>query len=235
MNILICDDCSITRLFIRKILEGFSDTLIDEAETSIDCYNKLTSNSYSAIFLDIDLKDSNTTGFEIAEYIRKNFPLTQIVFATAHGQFALKAFDLDAADYMLKPFSYENVYTAISKIRKRLDKQSSQLKVSIKCGSRILLLEPNDLYFIESVSNKKAKIYTNQDIIEVNESLTGLEPLLPPCFMRCHQSFIINVNRVNELTPVNSRTYSVYFPNIKHTALLVRSKYEDFCSKLKGL
>ena len=126
MRTLIVDDEPLARNELHYLLNEISDfEIIDEAENIEDTLEKLLCHTYDLVFLDINLMDEN--GIDLAHKIRKMKHPPYIIFATAHDTFAVKAFELDAVDYILKPFELERIEQAVQKVKRLLNaKQQNQ-------------------------------------------------------------------------------------------------------------
>ena len=108
MKTLIVDDEPLARNELHYLLNEISGfNVIDEAENIEETLEKLLSETYDLVFLDINLMDES--GIDLAQKIKKMKQPPHIIFATAHDTFAVKAFELDAIDYILKPFELERI------------------------------------------------------------------------------------------------------------------------------
>ncbi|GEP84444.1 two-component response regulator [Staphylococcus piscifermentans] len=123
MNTLIVDDEPLARNELNYLLtqNGHFET-IDEAETIAETLEKLLYETYDVIFLDINLM--NESGLDLAEKIQKMKQAPYIIFATAHDNFAVKAFELDATDYILKPFEQSRIDQAVERVAAKLNTAS---------------------------------------------------------------------------------------------------------------
>ncbi len=230
MNVLIVDDVDQIRKFIKTVLQNIEEVKeIYEASTPMECINIVSSHSPDTVFLDIDL-DGKTSGLDVARTILAFSPAIQIVFITAHSQYAHSAFDLDVTDYLVKPFDDERLLRALFKVKKRA-KQKAPLKIPVKIGANISFLDYKNILFFEKVG-KKVLIHTYNEILETYDTLNNLSKLLPDTFIRAHQSYIINIEKVRGLIPNNAVSYTVQFDQSEKTALLVRSKYRELCDLL---
>ena len=120
MNTLIVDDEPLARNELHYLLDEISGfDLIDEAENIEETLEKLLYETYDLVFIDINLMDEN--GVDLAHKIQKMKHAPYIIFATAHDTFAVKAFELNAIDYILKPFELDRVDQAVQKVKKFSD------------------------------------------------------------------------------------------------------------------
>jgi len=169
-------------------------------ESAFDACNFLHDNAVDLVFVDINMPDVN--GIDFVKSLSKD---VKIVFITAHSEFAYEGFQLDAADYLLKPISFTDFLKSANKVNERYFQQNSSLPeihqnrdyLFIKSEYRVIRINFKDIKYIES-KREYVKIY-----IEGNEPITSLmsikklEEALPDnIFMRVHRSFIVNLNKI---------------------------------------
>jgi DNA-binding LytR/AlgR family response regulator len=201
--------------------------VVAEAGSASECLALVETYKPDVLFLDIDLKD-NISGFDIAESILKIHPGILIVFVTGYSEFGVKAFEINAVDYILKPYNELRVLSAITKLKNlRSENKKHKNKLLIKYGHNLEIVDLNKLVFVEKVSKKTRFYLDDGSILDTNESLSNLQANLPQTFIRAHKSFIINVEKVKKLEPFNPVTYTVHFLGVDQTALMLRSKYDE--------
>jgi DNA-binding LytR/AlgR family response regulator len=148
----------------------------------------------------------------------------KIIFSTGFDQFAVRAFELEAFDYILKPYTKTRLQATVIKLQKVLQNQSQQqlpsrcnfpIKLSIWNNNKLLVFNPKEeIYLIKTDTSKKILIYTNKGILESNLPLKTLEEKLCPCgFLRTHKSYIVNMNKVREIIPWFNDTYILTVEN----------------------
>jgi two-component system, LytTR family, response regulator LytT len=178
--------------------------LIDAFDNPLDAIDFLSTQSVELIFVDIQMPD--LTGIEFARTL-ENAP--KIIFTTAYEKYALEGFKLNAIDYLLKPFSYEEFLKAAQKARKQAELEAAALP-TIEANSQFLFLKSeykirrinfNDILYIEGLKDY-IKVYTTGDdkpVLSLN-SMKSLEQRLPESkFMRVHRSFIVNLDRIDTI------------------------------------
>lgn len=183
--------------------------LVAEFDNAIDALNYIQSNPVQLLLLDIQMAD--LTGMELARVLAadasKDKPF--IIFTTAYSDFALEGYRVDAVDYLLKPFDYEDFITSVSKVRKRLEQknESSDIRqvdqqqfVFIKVDSQVIRLEVSDILYIQGFKDY-VKIYLDDGAALLSlMSLKKLEEKLTNSgFLRIHRSYIISFARVDAL------------------------------------
>ncbi|MDP3913480.1 MAG: LytTR family DNA-binding domain-containing protein [Bacteroidota bacterium] len=178
--------------------------LIHAFDNPLDAIDFLSTQSVELIFVDIQMPD--LTGIEFARTL-ENTP--KIIFTTAYEKYALEGFKLNAIDYLLKPFSYEEFLKAAQKARKQAELEAAALP-TIEANSQFLFLKSeykirrinfNDILYIEGLKDY-IKVYTTGDdkpVLSLN-SMKSLEQKLPESkFMRVHRSFIVNLDRIETI------------------------------------
>lgn len=208
---LIIDDEAPSRRRMKKLLEAVTDCLvIGEAESGTEAIDKIRDLRPDLIFLDIQLKDM--TGFEVLHQLPDI--QSKIIFITAYDEFAIKAFDLNAIDYLLKPYKESRFYEAISRLRLRssevnfynLQALAQQLyrsnppkKLRISEGKTIHLIEVDKLIFVQSDAYYCHLHFEEGKEKIIRVSLKKLETVLPDQFLRINRSFIINKNKIESI------------------------------------
>jgi len=155
------------------------------------------------VFLDINLPE--LTGIELAKVID---PSVKIIFTTAYSDFAVKSYEVNTIDYLLKPITYQRFFQAITKAKKIIeaeDGKNSSTKVQshffVKSGKNIVQINWNDIFYIEALKEYMS-IVTTTDKILVYKRMSELEAIQPFNFKRVHNSFIINIDRIEKVERV---------------------------------
>lgn len=178
--------------------------LVGAFDNPLDAIDFLSGNAIDLIFVDIQMPD--LTGIEFARSL-ENAP--KIIFTTAYEKYALEGFKLNAIDYLLKPFSYEEFLKAAQKARKQAELEAG-MPQSIEANNQFLFLKSeykirrinfNDILYIEGLKDY-IKVYTTSEdkpVLSLN-SIKSLEQKLPEeRFMRVHRSFIVNLDRIDTI------------------------------------
>jgi two-component system LytT family response regulator len=255
MKILVVDDEPLARVRMRKLLLTCGEELeIDEAESADKAYQKILENKPFAVFLDIQMPGKG--GFELVEDLGK-IPaedVPHIIFATAFDEFAIKAFEKNAIDYLLKPVEQERLRQTVEKLfvlenskkqgrnsnlyekLKSLieDKDSSKYiqKLRVKIGDRTLLINVDDIVRFES-DEKYTILYTNNEKHVIDTPIVDLESRLPPKqFLRVHRANLVAVNRIAEIRRVFPGKLSVVLNDSAKTSVPVGRSYVDKVKEL---
>lgn len=222
MRILIVDDEPLARDELAYLVELHSHVeSIDKAESIEEALEKMVNQKPDLVFLDIHLTDES--GFDLAEKFKRMQHPPQIVFATAYDEYALKAFEVDAIDYILKPFEAERVKQAVEKACLKLTnstKETTHLQekegretLAVQVDERIFILNVADILYI-SVDNGASHIFTTDQQYDTSETLTHLANRLDSNrFFKTHRSFIVNREAIQEIQPWFNHTYQITVKN----------------------
>lgn len=207
---IIIDDERLARTELKKLLQEFSDiSIIDEAANADEGVEKIETQSPDLIFLDIQMPGK--TGFDLLGELDK---APHVIFTTAYDEYALKAFEVNALDYLLKPIEPKRLSDAIQKLQYEISKEREGLngflnrgpltendQVFVKDGERCWFVKLNEIRLFESVGNY-AKVFfaTNKPLIL--KSLNALEERLDErVFFRANRKHIINLRWIEKIEP----------------------------------
>jgi two-component system LytT family response regulator len=220
MRVLIVDDEPLAPAALANVLSARSDVEhFESANDAIDAIEKLATDSYDVLLLDIDL---DLSGSQIVNQLReRNLPLPSIVFVTAHVEHAVAAFERHTVDYVLKPFSNESINEALHRAFRRakgeraakfieampqLQKLSgpSHPMIAIKAKGRILFINPGDVVAVQAEGNY-VSLQRESDSYLLRESISKVaEKLKPYGFIRIHRSALVNTSFVTEIKPYST-------------------------------
>lgn len=220
LKALIVDDEYPARKELRYLLEEYPEVqVVGEATNAHEALELVTALDYAILFLDIDMP--GFSGLELAKKIRETGKSPCIIFITAHGQFALDAFGVDAIDYLLKPIEPTRLAKAIGKIQERINRETPHLKpqdlerkpsgaslglIPVEYQGKTILLEEENIIYIHS-SNDYTYIKTTKDKYLSRFTLKELELRLnPDQFYRCHRSYLVNIKKAKEVIPLYNGT-----------------------------
>ena len=250
IRVVIADDEPGMRMIMRKMIEkadGFS--LCAEADNGKDLLKLVEEYKPQVCFLDVEMP--GMTGLECAKAIQDTDPRMILVFATAHDDYMAQAFEVYAFDYMVKPFKVERVMKTLERIRQVVDgrtqpqqlPQAEKLEEHIKAmppksvnNGRIMLHHKDGVNFVNQADillvqreNRSTVLYaTGGRRFETSEALGDVEARLDPqIFFRCHKSYIINLNVIDNITPYGRWTYVVHLSGTDQDALITHEKYEE--------
>lgn len=238
-KVIIVDDEKAGRILINEYLEDYPDLVVlGEANNGVDAVKMINEFKPDLVFLDIQMP--GMTGFDVLKHLDE---LPQIIFSTAYDQYALKAFEVHAVDYLLKPYTKDRFKIAVERLFQNTETNkaegltSSLLMESTNYPSRILVQSQNKLVTValEDVIRIEAfgdysKLITEDRTYLSNYGISTLEDKLDPSiFIRVHRSSIINLNRVKELNKY-TKSYDVVMQN--NDVVRVSRGYMDNIKKL---
>jgi DNA-binding LytR/AlgR family response regulator len=236
MRVLIVDDDRLTRTALAKVLSARSDVEhFDSANDAIEALEKLATDSYDVLLLDIDMQDQS--GTELVDQLReRSLLLPSIVLVTAHVEPAVAAFERHTVDYVLKPFSNKRINEALNRASRRakgeraakliealpqLQKLSfpGQPMIAIKDKGRILFINPGDVVAVQAEGNY-VLLQRESDSYLLRESIsTVAEKLKPYGFIRIHRSALVNTSFVLEIKPYSTGKYGLRVKSGKEYAV----------------
>lgn len=216
MNILIVDDEPLARNELTYLLNQIGGVQsIAEAETVADTLEALLLNTFDVVFLDINLMHEN--GIELAKKIKKMKQPPHIIFATAHDSYAVQAFEVNATDYILKPFDQKRIEQALNKVvavaahEPKTPQYATYVQppLPVEVEDRIHMLPQSDIIAI-SVNQGVTTIYTTGRQFETTETLNAYAQRLDDTqFLRIHRAHIINRARIQSVEHSVNYTYIV--------------------------
>lgn len=183
-----------------------------------EAYPFLEGADVSLIFLDIDLKQYS--GIDVAETLKGRY---SIIFTTAYAEFAVKGFEVDAVDYLLKPISYSRFEEACNKFLLR-HAHSTKTKTIIKEGNTVHSLVLSDILFLEAAGNYIKIHFRNNTIVARITIKDMLSRLGPDQFIRTHKSFVVNRSLITRIVPG-----AVYINDVK---IPLSARYKDEMQKI---
>jgi len=219
---IIIDDERLAREEVKRALRNHKEfEVIGEASYVDEAVALIEELQPDIIFLDIHMPEK--TGFDLLEELTT---VPEVVFTTAYDQYAVKAFELNALDYLVKPLREERFSKTIEKVKTEL-KASKEIKteilpmhrkIFIKDGEKCFFIPISEVHFIESIGNY-ARLYFDDNKAMIKRSLNLLsEKLDPVVFFRINRSQIINTHYIKEIHP--------YFNNKLQVILITGEKLE---------
>jgi len=241
-RVLIVDDEKPARQELRYILENNMEQVeIREADCAENALEILKKNEVDLVFLDINMPGMD--GISLSKEMRRIDCSTHIIFATAYDTYALQAFELDALDYILKPFEDERIKQTVRKIMERMElenrtrqkstpnedrtnkEREKQHKISLWKDEKIIPVDFKDIVFVYAEEGSSI-IKTSVGAFPSKDSLCNIEKRLSENdFLKVHRSYIINVNFVKEIAPWFNNTYIVRMKHYEEESIPVSRSY----------
>jgi len=251
LRVLIVDDEPLARRKLRRLLNNENDIeILGESSDGAQAIAAITQKQPDLVFLDVQMPELD--GLAVVQAVGpQGMPL--VVFVTAHDRYAVKAFEVNALDYLLKPIHRERLQAAVARARscvmhgragemeqrlrallKRLKSdQEYTRRLMLKSQGRVYFLMVDDIDWIEAAHNYLL-LHVGRETHLIRETLDSLEARLDPDhFARIHRSTMVNINRVHELHPWVRGEHAVVLRDGTHLALS-RSYYERLKQRLKA-
>jgi two-component system LytT family response regulator len=223
LRVLVVDDEPLVRDGLRTLLERESDVrLLGEARNGDEALDRIRELRPDLVLLDVQMPGMD--GLAVVESLEPD-ERPAFVFVTAHSEYAIKAFEVHAVDYLLKPFDAERFATALSRARVRMaagnaDRLEELLatlrparaypeQLLLKHEGTVVVVPANDIDWVEAADNY-VKVHTRTGRYMVREALKQVEAKLDPArFARAHRSAIVNLSRVKSLEPLAAGEYVI--------------------------
>lgn len=230
LNFVICDDeihmlNKISLLFEKAFLKNdFDARVVLKTSNYKELISFIASNNVNVVILDIEFKNSKINGLNIAEEIRKIDKNCYIIFITSHFEYLMKAYDYKTFAYLFK--NSLNVDSISDTLIRLLDDISGTSSKFIKIDSRGTFIDLNDIQFIEK-NGMKLIYHASHSDYETYNSFSKIEDKLPKNFVRCHKSFIANINNIVHISlPDNT----IVFKN--DSVCYIGPKYKNFLMEM---
>lgn len=232
LNFVICDDnqnmlSKLNKMFDTIFISNNIDaSVVFQSTNPVEILDFANSHNVDVFILDIQLK-SKMSGLELAEKVREFNKNCYIIFTTGHLEYSLLAYKLKTFDYLAKPITIERLEETVLRL---VDDVNGQPKKYIKIDSKNTLVDENEILYIKR-EGMKLIYHTASKDYEAYSSFAKMEGLLPKNFVRCHKSFVINLNKIVHLEPVSNTIYFIddssceLGPKYKKTILEVLNNY----------
>ena len=240
---LIIDDEVPARSLVLQYLKEYSQIeVVGECANGFEAMKMIRELTPHLIFLDIQMPKVN--GLELLEVLEE---APEVIFTTAYDDYAIKAFELNAVDYLLKPFSKERFDVAVNKVLEKLaaglpDKgveirkireSSTELlsRIVVKKGSSMSVIPLSEILFLEAQEDY-VMIHSTQGRFMKNQTMSYYESHLPSKeFIRIHRSYIANAAKITKLEPYDKDAYLAVIPP-NHKLRISRSGYKNLREQL---
>lgn len=213
MNFLIVDDESLAISRLTRLLTSLGHISITAASSGAEALELASQQKFDIALLDISM--SQMDGIELGYALRYQHEDLAIIYQTAYDHHALKAFDVGAVDYLLKPYTAESLERAIARVT--INNVPKELRLISKAGENHYLLSPQDLYYVKA-DLTEVMFRSAEGFSYYPKKISDVEELLEPYgFLRVHRSYIVNLNRVKEMETIDQSRISFSFEGIKET------------------
>ena len=257
LSAVIIDDEQLARDELAFLLKNVGDVeVVAQGKNGLDAVNLIREHNPDLVFLDVQMPGLDGFGV-IKKLLDRKLPLPKIVFATAFDQYAVKAFEVNAVDYLLKPFDKKRVAQSVQKARDKmqsaapasekletlvrmLESQKPQTsKILLKAAGRMFLVNQKDICFASIEDGIITVVTGGVSGMEGQSNCRTLEELLDTLdanlFWRAHRSYLVNINHIREVVPWFKSSYQLRMDDKKQTEIPVSRAQTKRLRELFGL
>jgi two-component system, LytTR family, response regulator LytT len=257
LSAVIVDDEQLARDELAFLLKDVGDVdVVAQGKNGVEGVSLIREHNPDLVFLDVQMPGLDGFGV-IKKLLDKKVSLPKIVFATAFDQYAVKAFEVNAVDYLLKPFDKKRVAQSVQKVRAKLESGSASSdkleslvrmlesqkpqasKILIKASGRLFLVNQKDIGFASIEEGVITVVTSGINGMEGQSNCRTLEELLdsldPNLFWRAHRSYLVNINRIKEVVPWFKSSYQLRMDDKKQTEIPVSRAQTKRLRELFGL
>jgi two-component system LytT family response regulator/two-component system response regulator LytT len=246
LSAVIVDDEQLARDELAYLLKNLDDVnVVAQGKNGLEAVSLIREHNPDLVFLDVQMPGLDGFGV-LKKLLDRKVPLPKIVFATAFDQYAVKAFEVNAVDYILKPFDKKRVAQSIEKARAKIEAgagpeekfetlvrmlesqkppTAKTAKILIKAAGRLFLADPKDICYatiedgvITVATSGHAGMEGQSNCRTLEELFDNLDPAL---FWRAHRSFLVNINHIREVVPWFKSSYQLRMDDKKQTEIPV--------------
>jgi len=256
LSTVIVDDEQLARDELAYLLKNIGDVdVVAQGKNGLEAVTLIREHNPDLVFLDVQMPGLDGFGV-IKKLLDKKIPLPKIVFSTAFDQYAVRAFEVNAVDYLLKPFDRNRVQQSVERAKTKnettspsdkldtlvrmLESQKPQTsKILIKAAGRLFLVSQKDICFASIEDGIITVITGGPNGMEGQSNCRTLEELLdsldPNLFWRAHRSYLVNINRIKEVVPWFKSSYQLRMDDKKQTEIPVSRAQTKRLRELFGL
>jgi two-component system response regulator LytT len=257
LSAVIVDDEQLARDELAFLLKDVDDVnVVAQGKNGLEAVHLIREHNPDLVFLDVQMPGLDGFGV-IKKLLDKKVPLPKIVFATAFDQYAVKAFEVNAVDYLLKPFDKKRVAQSVEKARVKMgstaapteklenlvrmleSQKTPASKILIKATGRLFLVDQKDICYASIEDGVISVVTAGANGLEGQSNCRTLEELLDSLdsnlFWRAHRSFLVNINRIREVVPWFKSSYQLRMDDKKQTEIPVSRAQTKRLRELFGL
>jgi len=232
MKCIIVEDEFLAREELKYFIENFSNIkIVGEFEDGLDVMKFIQKDKVDVIFLDINI--TSVDGLLIAKNISQFSEKPYIVFITAYKEHAVEAFEIEAFDYILKPYDESRIKSMLKKLELSYNSKNGNLititnKINLFKNDKIIVADMDDIYYFEA-RDRETSVFTKNEEYIVKMSISKYYDTLPrEIFFRCHRSYIVNLTKIKEIIPWFNNTYNLKLKDIVEEIPVSKSNVKKF-------
>jgi two-component system response regulator LytT len=257
LSAVIVDDEQLARDELAFLLKGVDDVnVVAQGKNGLEAVHLIREHNPDLVFLDVQMPGLDGFGV-IKKLLDKKVPLPKIVFSTAFDQYAVKAFEVNAVDYLLKPFDKKRVAQSVQRARAKMQsaatpsekletlvrmlesQKTPASKILIKAAGRMFLVDQKDICYASIEDGVISVATAGQNGFEGQSNCRTLEELLDSLdsnlFWRAHRSYLVNINRIREVVPWFKSSYQLRMDDKKQSEIPVSRAQTKRLRELFGL
>jgi DNA-binding LytR/AlgR family response regulator len=257
LSAVIVDDEQLARDELSYLLKNIGEVeVVAQGKNGLEAVTLIREHNPDLVFLDVQMPGLDGFGV-IKKLLDRKVSLPRIVFATAFDQYAVKAFEVNAVDYLLKPFDKKRVAQSVQRAKSKLDAGGSSTdkletlmrmlesqrpqasKLLLKAAGRLFLVNQKDICFASIEEGVITVASSGSNSMEGQSNCRTLEELLdnldPNFFWRAHRSFLVNINHIKEVVPWFKSSYQLRMDDKKQTEIPVSRAQTKRLRELFGL
>ena len=257
LSAVIVDDEQLARDELAFLLKNVGDIeVVAQGKNGVEAVQLIREHNPDLVFLDVQMPGLDGFGV-IKKLLDRKVPLPKIVFATAFDQYAVKAFEVNAVDYLLKPFDKKRVAQSVQKARAKVEssgpssdkletlmrmlesQRTPTSKILLKAAGRLILVSQKDICFASIEEGTITVVTAGMSGMEGQSNCRTLEELLDSLdsnlFWRAHRSYLVNINRIREVVPWFKSSYQLRMDDKKQTEIPVSRAQTKRLRELFGL
>src|ERR1700683_2327205 len=257
LSAVIVDDEQLARDELAYLLKNADDVnVVAQGKNGLEALSLIKEHNPDLVFLDVQMPGLDGFGV-IKKLLDKKIPLPKIIFATAFDQYAVKAFEVNAVDYLLKPFDKKRVALSVQKARTQQDAEAlptekidnlvrmlqapkpQTSKILLKALGRMFLVDQREICYASIEDGVITVVTAGPSGMEGHSNCRTLEELLasldPGLFWRAHRSYLVNINRIREVVPWFKSSYQLRMDDKKQSEIPVSRAQTKRLRELFGL
>ena len=232
MKCIIVEDEFLAREELKYFIKNFSNIeIIGEFEDGIEVLKFVQSNKADVIFLDINIRSLD--GVILAKSISQFSEKPYIVFITAYKEHAVEAFEIEAFDYILKPYEEVRIKSMLKKLELNYNLKNGELhtisnRINLYKNEKIMVTNIDDIYYCQARERETSVMTKNEEYMVKMPISEFYETLPKEIFFKSHRSYIVNLTKIKEIIPWFNNTYNLKLKDVENEIPVSRSNVKTF-------
>jgi len=208
IKIAICDDNREFCIYLQNIIEMKFGQSVQVAvyNDSAELKDNYEQGCYTADILLMDIELEGNNGIEVAAMIQKQFPEVKVIFVTGYIEYSTQIFNANPSNFLVKPITPEQFLKAIEKVMNQIEEEKRDC-FTLTLKNSVIKVKLRDILYFES-EKRKVILHGKENDWTIYSKLAQIQEELPDCFLRCHQSYLVNMNEIRSMKPLVLELYS---------------------------